>query len=182
MPDAFRQHGMVVKIESNCLEDDDSSVRIVIERACPVRIPGDLWVANAGGLAATFQIDVLHTWRREDQLDGNGRLCPFFPNNRGNGGGGVPPRHRVVTLPTALRALRAILSRASARRDLLLGTFLALLVVWVCSLVSPPSSSAPCARTLWRLISLPCRSYPAVQGVGTWRSGVLYAFPLHPGP
>ena len=53
---------MVVKIESNCLEDDYSSVRIVIERACPDRIPGDLWVANAGGLAATFQIDVLHTW------------------------------------------------------------------------------------------------------------------------
>lgn len=95
IPAAFRQLGMVVEIDSNCLvEDDYSSVRVVVEHARPDRVLGDLWVANIGGLNATFQIEVLHTWRREDQLDENGRLRPFFPcNRRGNGGGVVftPP-------------------------------------------------------------------------------------------
>lgn len=86
IPAAFQQLGTVVEIDSDCLEDDYSSVRVVVAWGCPDRIPDDLWVANNDGLGATFQIDVLRAWRREDQLDGNGHLRPFFPSNRGAGG------------------------------------------------------------------------------------------------
>lgn len=92
-------------------------MRVVIARGRPDRIPDDLWVANV--LGATFQIDVLRAWRREDQLDENGRSA---------------------TLPMVLWAQRATPSHASARGGLLLGMSLALLVVWASA---PPSSSAP---------------------------------------
>jgi hypothetical protein len=54
IPAAFRQLGTVVEIDYDCLEDDYSSVRVIIERNRPDRISDVLCVANVGGLGVTF--------------------------------------------------------------------------------------------------------------------------------
>lgn len=79
-------------MDTDYFEDDYSSVRIIVVRGHPDGIPIDLWVANEDGLGSAFQIDILCTWCREDRLDGNGHLGPYFSNGRGNGSDGPPSR------------------------------------------------------------------------------------------
>ncbi|CAN6276916.1 unnamed protein product [Urochloa humidicola] len=80
IPAAFRKLGNVVEIDPACLDGDYPSMRVVIERLHPNPIPDDLWVGNPGGLGTTFRVSVLcQPWRREEQLDAQGFLRPFFP-------------------------------------------------------------------------------------------------------
>lgn len=95
IPAAFRKLGTVVEIDQDCLEDDYSSLRVVVARTRPDRIPDVLHVGNPrGGLGSTFPIEPTKIWPRAEQLDGLGRLRPFFPRPppRGPAGmRGLPP-------------------------------------------------------------------------------------------
>lgn len=90
IPWAFSQLGPVVEIDRECLTRDFSAVRVILARMDTDGIPPYISMANREGLGASFQIEVLHIWRREEQLDGNGRYRMFFPSNRpGNAGPGT---------------------------------------------------------------------------------------------
>nr|XP_034585280.1 basic proline-rich protein-like [Setaria viridis] len=90
IPVAFRKLGTVVEIDQECLNGDYSSMRVVVERLQVQHLPDDLWVANPGGLGTTIRIEVLRVWRRDEQLNAQGQLRPFFPRPPGPGPHGGP--------------------------------------------------------------------------------------------
>lgn len=83
------------------LEEDFSILRVVITCSSAFEVPDDLWVGNGelgpagNALGTMFQIEVLHTWPRIEQVDALGRLRPFFPRPLapGNGGRLAGPGH-----------------------------------------------------------------------------------------
>ncbi|CAN6165254.1 unnamed protein product [Urochloa humidicola] len=98
---AFRKVGNVVEIDPDCLPAepgdepvDCSSVRVIVERFRACELPEDVYIGNPfGGLGSVFNVQTLRVWRREAQLDANGRLRPVFhrPPPPGPFGPPAPP-------------------------------------------------------------------------------------------
>ncbi|CAN6227584.1 unnamed protein product [Urochloa humidicola] len=98
---AFAKVGNVVEIDPDCLSEepdgeplDCSSVHVLIERFRACDLPEDIYVGNpSGGLGTVFNVTTLRVWHREQQLDGQGRLRPFFrrPPPPGPNGYNAPP-------------------------------------------------------------------------------------------
>ncbi|CAL4982690.1 unnamed protein product [Urochloa decumbens] len=99
---AFRKVSNVVEIDPDCLPVepdgeplDCSSIRVLVERFRPSDLPDDIYVGNpSDGLGTMFNVETLRVWRREEQLDGQGSLRPFFrrpPTPGPNAFNGPPP-------------------------------------------------------------------------------------------
>ncbi|CAN6270193.1 unnamed protein product [Urochloa humidicola] len=183
VPAAFRKLGTVVEIDPACLDGDYSSMRVIIERLRPTRIPDDLWISNPGGLGTTFRVAELRgPWRREEQLDAQGNLHPFFPRPPpgpgGNGLHGSMPGHMAPLLLLDPHYLAQLAAQDCLR---LLEVWADLMGAWDASRALTPSSLGTSIPTLCHP-SLPCHRHPRPAAHPHRRRYPLTSIPHQPPP